>query len=133
MIKELMIANPKAGVVLVSAFVTLAMTLVTKYFTNQDRMRELKNLQKACQIKLKDNKGKPDETAKIQKEMFECSMEMTKHSMKPLLFTFIPLILLVGWLKGVYAETTISSSWLWWYIGSGIASSIVFRRIFKVV
>ena len=133
MIKELMIANPKASVVLVSAFVTLAMTLVTKYFTNQDRMRELKNLQKACQIKLKDNKGKPDEAAKIQKEMFECSMEMMKHSMKPLLFTFIPLILLVGWLKGVYAETTISSSWLWWYIGSGIASSIVFRRIFKVV
>lgn len=133
MIKELMLINPKVSVIAASVFVTFVMTLVTKYFTNQDRMRELKELQKACQIKLKDNKGKPEEKSKIQKEMFECSMELTKHSMKPLLFTFIPLIVLIAWLKGVYVGTEITSSWIWWYIGAGILSSLIFRRVFKVV
>ena len=133
MINELMASYPKESVVFISIAVTLTMTLVSKYFTNQDRMRELKTVQKTCQIKLKENKDNVKKMAEIQKQMLECNMEMMKHSMKPLLFAFIPLILLIGWLKGVYLTTEIASSWLWWYIGSGIASSIVFRRIFKVV
>src|SRR3990172_1838832 len=132
-LKELMILNPKASIVVVSIFVTLAMTLVTKYFTNQDKMRELKEVQKVCQIKLKDNKGNSEEISKIQKEMMGCQMELMKESMKPLLFALLPLILLVGWLKGVYAETEIIKTWLWWYIGSGILSSLIFRKLLNVV
>ena len=133
MISELMISYPKESVVLVSVLITLVMTLVAKYLTNQDRMRELKNVQKTCQIKLKENKDNVKKMAEIQKQMLECNMEMMKHSMKPLLFAFIPLILLIGWLKGVYSTTEIASSWLWWYIGSGILSSLIFRRLLNVV
>ena len=133
MISELMISYPKESVVLVSVLITLVMTLVAKYLTNQDRMRELKNVQKTCQIKLKENKDNVKKLAEIQKQMLECNMEMMKHSMKPLLFAFIPLILLIGWLKGVYSTTEIASSWLWWYIGSGILSSLIFRRLLNVV
>ena len=133
MINELMASYPKESVVFISIAVTLTMTLVSKYFTNQDRMRELKTVQKTCQIKLKENKDNVKKMAEIQKQMLECNMEMMKHSMKPLLFAFIPLILLIGWLKGVYLTTEIASSWLWWYIGSGILSSLIFRRLLNVV
>ncbi|MEK6819801.1 MAG: EMC3/TMCO1 family protein [Nanoarchaeota archaeon] len=133
MINDLMISYPKESVVLVSILVTLIMTLIAKYFTNQDRMRELKTVQKTCQIKLKENKNDAKKMAEIQKQMLECNMEMMKHSMKPLLFAFIPLILLIGWLKGVYVETEIAKSWLWWYIGSGVLSSLIFRRLLNVV
>ena len=133
MITELMKSYPKESVILVSIAVTLIMTLVSKYLTNQDRMRELKDVQKTCQIKLKENKDNAKKMAELQKQILECNMELMKHSMKPLLFTFIPLILLIGWLKGVYAETEIASSWLWWYIGSGILASLIFRRLLKVV
>ena len=133
MINELMISYPKESVIIVSVAITLIMTLVSKYLTNQDRMRELKDVQKACQIKLKENKDNAKKMAELQKQILECNMELMKHSMKPLLFTFIPLILLIGWLKGVYVETEIASSWLWWYIGSGIFSSLIFRRLLKVV
>lgn len=133
MINELMLVNPKASVVAVSVLVTLVMVWVTKKFTNQSRMKELKEIQKTCQIKVKENKDDPKELAKVQKEMLDCSMELTKHSMKPLLFTFIPLILLIGWLKGIYVGSEIAKTWIWWYIGSGVFSNLLFRKIFNVV
>ena len=124
---------PKESAIFISIGVTLAMTLISKYFTNQDRMKELKGLQKTCRIKIKENKDNSKKVTELQKQMLECNMEMMKYSMKPLLFTFIPLILLISWLSGIYAATEIASSWLWWYIGAGILSSLVFRRLLKVV
>jgi len=126
-----MVANLKLSVIVISLFVTLVMTLVTKKFTNQNRMKELKNIQKACQIKLKDSKGNPEEIGHIQKEMMACSMELMKHSFRPMLFTFLPLIILFWWIRGVYSG--VFSGWIWWYIGSGIVASIIFRKVLKVV
>ena len=133
MFKELMLLNPKVSIIAVSVLVTLMMVWVTKRFTNQNRMKELKEIQKTCQIKVKENKDNPKELAKVQKEMLDCSMELTKHSMKPLLFTFIPLILLIGWLKGIYVGSEIAKTWIWWYIGAGIFSNLLFRKIFNVI
>lgn len=130
-IEEILLTNPKISIVIISFLITLVMTLVTKKYTNQNRMKELKQIQKACQIKLKDAKGNPEEMSKIQKEMMDCSMELMKHSFKPMLYTFLPLILLFWWIRGVYSE--VFSAWIWWYIGAGVVSSIVLRKMLKVV
>jgi len=137
-IKNLMIAYPAISIILFSFLVTLAMTLVTKYLTNQSRMKELKEIQKACQIKLKDNKGNPEKMAEINKEMMTCSMELMKHSFKPMLITFLPLILFFWWIRGIYSTTSLTENflifpiWLWYYLVTGIVSSIVLRKILKV-
>jgi uncharacterized membrane protein (DUF106 family) len=128
---ELMVANPKVSIILFAFLVTLVMTLVTKKFTDQDRMKELKKMQKACQIKIKDHKGDLKKQGEIQKEMMECSMEMMKHSFKPMFITFIPLILLFAWIRGIYTDAL--ANWFWWYFGGAIASSIVLRKLLKVV
>lgn len=133
MIKELMIANPKLSVIVIAFLITLIMTLVTKKFTDQDRMKELKKIQKACQIKIKDAKGNLEEQQKIQKEIMGCSMEMMKHSFKPLLITFIPLIVFFWWIRSIYIGTSLAGSWIWWYIGVSVISSIVLRKALKVV
>ena len=62
----------------------------------------------------------------------DMTFEMMKHSFKPLIITAIPIILLIWWLKGVYIDTTLGSSWIWWYIGSAIISSIVLRKVLDV-
>lgn len=126
-----MIANPKLSIIVISFLVTFAMTFVTKKFTNQNRMKELKDIQKACQIKIKDNKGNPEEMTKIQKEMMTCSMELMKHSFKPMFITFIPLLVLFWWIRGIY--TDILSGWIWWYIGTSLIASIILRKALKVV
>jgi len=130
-LESLMLASPKLSVIIVSFLITLVMTLVTKKFSDQNRMKELKKIQKACQIKLKDAKGNPEEMGKIQKEMMSCSMELMKHSFRPMLFTFLPLIFIFWWIRGVYSE--VFSGWIWWYIGSGIVASMVLRKALKVV
>ena len=130
---DLINSNPKVSIVAVSFLVTLVMTLVTKYFTDQTRMKEIKDIQKSHQAKLKENKGDIEAQKKIQKEMMESSMELMKHSFKPLLITFLPLILFFYWIRGIFLETAIASTWLWWYIGVAIASSIVLRKILNVV
>jgi len=130
-IKEWMVANPKLSIIVLSVLVTLAMTLVTKFFTNQTRMKELKDKQKQCQIDLKAHPIGSENALKVQKEMMECSMELMKHSFKPILITFIPLIIFFWWIRSIYSG--VLSSWIWWYIPAGIISSIVLRKILKVV
>jgi uncharacterized membrane protein (DUF106 family) len=129
-IENWMIANPRMSVILISVAVTFVMTLITKYFTDQKRMKELKELQKSCQIKLKDNKGDLKKQSEIQQEMMKCSMEMMKFSFKPMLITFIPILIFFGWFRGVYSS--IEFSWFWWYLGTGIVSSIALRKIMNV-
>lgn len=129
-IKELLIANPKVSIIAISFLVTLFMTLVTKKFTDQNRMKELKDIQKACQIKIKDSKGDMKKQSEIQKEMMACSMELMKHSFKPMIFTFLPLIFLFWWIRGVY--TDVLAGWIWWYIGASIVSSIILRKALDV-
>lgn len=130
-ISNWMVANPKLSVILFSAIVTLVSTLITKKYTDQNRMKELKEIQKACQIKLKDSAGNPTKMAEIQKEIMNCSMELIKHSFKPMIITFIPLLIFFWWIREIYSG--VFSSWLWWYIGTGIVSSIIFRKVLKVV
>ena len=60
---ELITANPKLGIISISFLVTLAMTLVTKFFTDQARMKELKEIQKKHQEKIKEHKGDLDDEA----------------------------------------------------------------------
>lgn len=130
MIKELMVGYPKTSIVLISFLVTLFMTLVTKFFTDQKRMKELKEVQKQCQIKIKDAQGDLKKQSEIQTERMNCSLEMMKYSMKPMLITFIPLLIVIGFLRGVYSE--VLSSWIWWYILSGMISSMILRKVLNV-
>jgi|TARA_B100001971_G_C18083758_1_gene479726 uncharacterized membrane protein (DUF106 family) len=130
---DLIISNPKISVVTISFFITLAMTLVTKFFTDQIRMKELKEEQKKHQANLKEHKGDLEKQKKIQKDMMESSMELMKHAFKPMLITFLPIIIIFWWIRGIYLETVIANTWLWWYIGTSIGSSIILRKILDVV
>ena len=129
---EFMISNPRTSLVAISFLVTLAMTLVTKHFTDQIRMKELKEIQKKHQARMKDNKGNLEEQKKIQKEMMEGSFELMRHSFKPIFITMIPILLIFWWIRGIYIETIIAGTWLWWYIGAALISSIVLRKILDV-
>jgi uncharacterized membrane protein (DUF106 family) len=131
MITELMIAYPKPSIVILAFLVTFVMTLITKYLTDQKRMKELKDKQKACQIDLKKYELGSEDYLKVQREMMQCTAELMKKSMKPLLISFIPLIIFFWWIRGIYSE--VLPGWLWWYIPSGIISSIILRKILKVV
>ena len=128
---------PIPSIILFSLIVSLAITLVNKAMVNQERLKELRKKQKDIQEEMKKHKDNPTKMMEMQKEMMGHMGESMKSSMLPMLVTFLPLILLFGWLRSVFSAEIIPgqvvlNGWIWWYIGASLASSLIFRKIFKM-
>ena len=129
-VNTLIISYPVYSIIILSALVTLVSTLVTKWLTNQEHLKTLKERQKQIQKDLKNCKPGDKLFEELQSEMLQISMTMMKSSFNPLLITFIPFIILLGWIRNVY--TPILSGWIWYYIGASLVSSLIYRKIFKM-
>lgn len=132
-------------IMLISAVLTLLITLAYKYLTDQEKMKELRSEQKRLQEESKNHKDNKEKFAELQKESLKISMEYFRHSMKPTLYTFIPLILIFGWVRNLYpaiegVKTVLiplpflsgGLGWLGTYILSSILFSTIFRKLLKV-
>lgn len=86
------------AIIIISVLVALIMTLIYKWATDQNLMKELKQEMKDLQAEVKKFAHDPNKAMEIQKRMMEKNMDYMMHSMKPTLFTFIPIILIFGWL-----------------------------------
>jgi uncharacterized membrane protein (DUF106 family) len=128
------------SVVIISFIVTLMTTLVYKFLTNQKEMKELKENMKAFQKQVKENKHDVEKVKNIQKEMMAMQMKYMRHSWKPMLYTFLPLILIFGWMRATFNSGIDVLSWgsniplfgtgLGW-LGIYIISSIIFSTILR--
>jgi len=127
-----MTVNPIFSIIVVSFVVAIFINLVNYFTMNKERMRELKEIQKACQIKLKDAKGDMKKINEINAEMMRCSGEMMKHSLKPMMITFIPIIVVFAFIRDVYATTELAKNWIWYYLISSIIFSMILRKVFKL-
>jgi uncharacterized membrane protein (DUF106 family) len=85
--------------VLLSFLITLVMTLIYKWMTNQTMMKSMKEDIKKYQKEMKDHKSNPSKVMEIQKKAMEVNMNYMKQSMKPTLVSFIPIILIFGWMN----------------------------------
>ena len=128
---ELMQANPQISIVLLSVIVTLVSTFITKWFTNQAQLKQLKERQKEIQKELKNCK---DECAlkELQSEMLQITGTMMKSSFKPLLITMIPFLLLFYWVRNIFTPV-LGFGWFWWYLGGSLVSGMIWRKILKIV
>jgi uncharacterized membrane protein (DUF106 family) len=84
---------------ILSVVITLITTLVYKYTTNQSLMKDLKDEQKALQKQIKELKNEPEKAMHAQKRMMEINGKYMMHSFKPLLYTFLPIIIFFGWMN----------------------------------
>lgn len=82
----------------ISLLVSLIVTLIYKWVTDQEVMKTLKEDMKAMQKELKKLRDQPEKMMKKQKKLMEKNMQYMKHSMKPTLVTFLPIIIIIGWL-----------------------------------
>lgn len=128
-------------VLIISLIITFLVTLAYKFLTDQVKMKELKSRMKEIQEKMKVDRTNQD----LQKEMWGIQGQFFKHSMKPMLFTFLPLILIFNWMRVTFdsgkdiIEWSVSIplfgtglGWLGVYIISSIIFSTIVRKIMKV-
>lgn len=91
---------PMVWVVVIMAFIiTLLITVIYKFTTNQSLMKELKTEMKELQKEMKELKSDPKKMMEVQKQAMQTNMKYMSHSMRSMLFTFIPIILIFGWMN----------------------------------
>jgi uncharacterized membrane protein (DUF106 family) len=90
--------SPFLALVILAVIISLLITLVYKFFTNQEKMKDMKGQQKDFQKKMKELRSNPEEMMKVQKEAMKVNMEYMKSSFKPTLITMIPILIIFGWM-----------------------------------
>jgi uncharacterized membrane protein (DUF106 family) len=138
---------PAFGVFVVSVVMTLIVTIVYKYVTNQTKLKEMKEEMKAIRKEMKEAKDDQKRLMELQKKSFQSSMEQMRHSFKPMLITFVPIIIVFGWLRNTFTAEAVlwelpfnipkigdnsGFGWLGIYIITSLILSMVFRKIMKV-
>ena len=129
---DLVQAYPKSSIIVAALIVSFFISLVNHLILDKERMREIKKRQKSIQEEIKTHKENPQKVVELQKEMMSHVGESLKHSFKPMLITFIPIIFFFVFIRRIFLETAIASTWIWWYIGFSIVGSIVFRKVFDL-
>ena len=136
---------PRLALIIVSLIITFITTMAQKLLTNQQAMKSLREEQVKFREQMKQHRSDPVKMAEIQKQSMEKTLQYTKHSFRPMLFTFIPLIAMFGWLKNNFLSVGDIFSWgfhlpffgtgigwLWTYILCSVIFSIIIRKLFKI-
>lgn len=131
-IQAFMQSNPRTGVILVALLVSLFVSVVNFFVLDKEKMHNMRARQKTLQEEMKQHKDNPAKIMELQKEMFSHIGETMRHSLKPMLITFIPLILLFPIVRSMLLTTEIAKTWFWWYLGTSIIGSMIFRKLFRL-
>jgi len=101
--------TPLIAILLISFILTLIITLVYRFTTDQKKMKKLKEEMKEHQKKIKElSKKDPQKAMQIQSEAMKGNLEYMKSSFKSTLYTLIPIIIIFGWLNAHMAYYPIS-------------------------
>ena len=140
------ILNPTAGMLLswnliwgltiLVLLLSFFMTLIQKYTTDQKTMREMREEQKKMQEEMKKLQVGSKEHTELSMKSMKFMGPMLKMSMRPIVYTAIPIILLFRWFSDYFTLVDFKFlifNWFWFYfLGLMIFSSIL-RKILKVV
>lgn len=98
--ESLLQINPLILIGIFSLIISLLINLIYKFTTNQELMKKLKEEIKESQQEMKKLRDNPKKMTEVQKKAMEKNLVYMKHSFKPTLYTFIPLILIFSWFNG---------------------------------
>lgn len=96
-----------AALAIVAVVISLLVTLVTKFATNQDLMKRLKEEIKELQKEARDLKDNPSKAMEVQRRAMDTNMKYMMQSMRSTLITFLPIVIIFGWMGAHYAFDTI--------------------------
>ena len=87
------------AVIIMSFLISLIITLIYKYTTDQNLMKSLKDEMKELQKEMKELKSNPERAMQVQKKLMKTNGKYMMQSMKSTLYSFIPIILIFGWMN----------------------------------
>jgi len=129
-IVEIIQANSKISIILISGLVSLFISLVNYFVLDKEKVKEGRAKQKKLQEEIKQHRDNPQKMMELNKEMMSHMGNNFKHSFRPMLITLIPILVVFAWIKNVFDG--LLDGWIWWYLVSAIAFSMIFRKVFKL-
>lgn len=89
---------PFFTIFIISAVITLLITIVYKYTTDQKKMKQIKDDLQKYQKQMRETKDTA-KLMKMQKDALDLNMQYMMASLKSTLYTFIPIIIIFAWLS----------------------------------
>jgi len=129
--------NLTIGMIIIVLILSFLMTIIQKYTTDQKTLKELKKEQKEVRKQMKEFKTNPQKLKELQKKQMSFMPQQMKLSMRSMVYTGIPLILLFRWFNdyfAVLAEATGAPVRFFGFMGwivLYLLFSIVFSSIMK--
>ena len=150
-------SNPKIsailGVMLISLLVSAIIVAITSKVVDQKEMKELKAKTASYQDKIKKAQKRKDtkKAASLQKEMMKNQKGMMGMSMKPMMYTMIPIVAIFTWMRQYdflndfvaqqgylvalpFALPKFGSTlgWFGWYILCSFPMSVLIKKILRI-
>ena len=128
--------NVYIGMFVIVFFANLLTTIVQKYGTDQESLRKIKKEQKEIQEEMKKFKDNPSKLMELNKKQLENIPRTFELTLRPLLYTAIPFILLIRWFIDYFSGIEVKFfgflSWFWFYLIFSIIFSSILRKVLNV-
>lgn len=126
------------GMLVIILFITVITTLVQKYGTDQETLKELKKEQKSLQKEMKNNRHDPQKTMELQKQQMKLLPKQMKLSMRGIVYTGVPFILLFRWFHDYFAAAGNPQffgfmGWILFYLLGAVIVGSILRKWWDVV
>jgi uncharacterized membrane protein (DUF106 family) len=136
--------HPAIEEILIAAVIVFITSLIYRFLMNQKEAREIKIQQKEKQEKMKElQKTNPQEANRVMNEILKLSNKQFKIMMKPMIVSFIIVIMVLPFLPEVFPGAVVNLpftlpffgsdfGWLMWYIIVSVPLNSIFRKILGV-
>ncbi len=129
--------NLNWGMVGIAGIISLSLTLIQKYTVDNETLRKLKQEQKLLSEEMKKFRDNPEKILELQKKQFEFVPKTMDITLRPLIYTAIPIILFFRWFSDYFAALEGIKifgffSWFWAYLVFSIIFSMIFRKMLKL-
>lgn len=128
--------NANLGMIIITAIISLAISLAQKYTIDHASLSEIKKEQKLLAEEMKKYKNHPEKLLELQKKQFAFIPRTMEITLKPAIYTSIPIILFFRWFQDYFTANPVKilgfSSWFWPYLIFSIIFSSIFRRVLKL-
>ncbi|MBU0760406.1 MAG: DUF106 domain-containing protein [Nanoarchaeota archaeon] len=128
--------SANVGILLFAAAISLFITLIQKYTTDQETLRQIKKEQKILQEEIKKYKDHPEKMMELQKKQLQFIPRTFEITLRPIMYTSIPIILFFRWFNDYFTANPIKIfgllSWFWAYIIFSMIFTTIFRKVFNV-
>jgi len=125
------------GMILIVFILSLIITIVQKYTTDQKALKELKEEQKKLQEEMKAAKNDPQKMTEINKKNMELFPRQFKLGMGSIAYTAIPFVLFFRWFSDYFVSIGSPKffgflGWFWFYFIFSLIFSMILKKYMKV-